>query len=131
VEIQSLDVPKEVEEAFSKRAAAEQGKLAQIQRALGMQAEIDSIRQAAEKLDDKSLAYFYIKALEVLGQGASTKFIFPLELTSLIQSLSEKTKKAHSKKDLEDVFEQYAPMIHGFMQKTDKGNEKEVKGKKK
>lgn len=127
VEIQTLDVPKEIEEAFSKRAAAEQGKLAQMQKALGMQAEIDSIRQAAEKLDDKSLAYFYIKALEVLGQGASTKFIFPMELTALIQNLSDKTKSAHSKKQLESVFEQYAPLINNIIQK----NKDEPKKKKK
>ncbi|MFH0970183.1 MAG: SPFH domain-containing protein [Candidatus Diapherotrites archaeon] len=126
VEIQSLDVPKEIEEAFSHRAAAEQAKLAQVQRALGMQAEIDSIREAAQKLDDKSLSYFYIKALEVLGQGASTKFIFPLELSALIQNLSEKTKKAHSKRELENVFEQYAPILHTLV-----GKAKKKKSKKK
>ncbi|MEK6970424.1 MAG: SPFH domain-containing protein [archaeon] len=134
VEIQTLDVPKEIEEAFAKRAAAEQNKLAQIQKALGMQAEIDSIRQAAEKLDDRSLGYFYIKALEVLGQVASTKFILPMELTSLIQNLSDKTKKAHSKKDLEGLFEQYAPLLHDLVQKgaAKKGTKKVFpKGKKK
>ncbi len=127
VEIQTLDVPKEIEEAFAKRAAAEQNKLAQMQKALGMQAEIDSIRQAAEKLDDRSLGYFYIKALEVLGQGASTKFILPMELTSLIQNLSEKTKGAHSKKQLENVFEQYAPVLNSILEK----NKSDKKGKKK
>ncbi len=135
VELQELIIPKEIEEAFSKRAAAEQTKLAQIQKALGMQAEIDSIRQAAEKLDDKSLSYFYIKALEVLGQGASTKFIFPLELSSLIQNLSEKTRKAHSKNDLENAFEQYAPALYRVLQdakEPPKRNlQKKKKGKKK
>ena len=135
VELQELIIPKEIEEAFSKRAAAEQTKLAQIQKALGMKAEIDSIRQAAEKLDDKSLSYFYIKALEVLGQGASTKFIFPLELSSLIQNLSEKTRKAHSKNDLENAFEQYAPALYRVLQdakEPPKRNlQKKKKGKKK
>ncbi|MDP2666952.1 MAG: SPFH domain-containing protein [Candidatus Diapherotrites archaeon] len=118
VEIQSIEVPKEVEEAFSSRAAAEQAKLAQIQRALGMQAEIDSIREAAKLLDDKSLSYFYIKALEVLGQGASTKFILPLELTSLIQTLANKSTQTHSKKQLEEVFEQYAPKFFTLLQEA-------------
>ncbi|MEK6902955.1 MAG: SPFH domain-containing protein, partial [archaeon] len=133
VEIQSVDIPKEIEDAFSHRAAAEQSKLAQIQKALGMQAEIDSIRQAAEKLDDRSLSYFYIKALEVLGQGASTKFIFPLELTKFIESLADKTKNAHSKKQLENVFEQYAPLLHNIVTKTEKKTTKTTmkKAKKK
>lgn len=131
VEIQSVDIPKEIEEAFSHRAAAEQSKLAQIQKALGMQAEIDSIRQAAEKLDDRSLSYFYIKALEVLGQGASTKFIFPLELTKFIENLAEKTKNVHSKKQLENVFEQYAPVMHSILTKTEKKTTKTTKKKKK
>lgn len=131
VEIQSVDIPKEIEDAFSQRAAAEQSKLAQIQKALGMQAEIDSIRQAAEKLDDRSLSYFYIKALEVLGQGASTKFIFPLELTKFIESLADKTKNVHSKKQLENVFEQYAPLLQNIVTKTEKKVTKTTTKKKK
>lgn len=131
VELQELIIPKEIEEAFSKRAAAEQGKLAQVQKALGMQAEIDSIRQAAEKLDDRSLSYFYIKALEVLGQGASTKFIFPLELSGLIHKLSEKAGDAHSKKDLENVFEQYAPQLYRMLQNGKEPPKRKLGGKKK
>lgn len=135
VEIQDLQVPKEVEEAFSKRAAAEQAKLAQLQRALGIQGEIESIREAAQKLDDKSLSYFYIKTLESMGQGASTKFVLPLELTSLIDNLAQGTRRAHSKKELENVFEQHAPLLYEFMKKMggsekEKGNSK-AKGKKK
>jgi regulator of protease activity HflC (stomatin/prohibitin superfamily) len=131
VELQELIIPKEIEEAFSKRAAAEQGKLAQVQKALGMQAEIDSIREAAQKLDDKSLSYFYIKALEVLGQGASTKFIFPLELSGLIHKLSEKTSDAHSKKDLENIFEQYAPALYRTLQNGKEPPKRKLGGKKK
>ncbi len=131
VELQELIIPKEIEEAFSKRAAAEQGKLAQVQKALGMQAEIDSIREAAQKLDDKSLSYFYIKALEVLGQGASTKFIFPLELSGLIHKLSEKTGDAHSKKDLENIFEQYAPQLYHALQAGKESPKRKLNGKKK
>jgi regulator of protease activity HflC (stomatin/prohibitin superfamily) len=131
VELQELIIPKEIEEAFSKRAAAEQSKLAQVQKALGMQAEIDSIREAAQKLDDKSLSYFYIKALEMLGQGASTKFIFPLELTNLIQNLSDKTSHAHSKKDLENVFEQYAPLFYRMIQEGKEPPKRNLQKKKK
>lgn len=131
VEIQSIEIPKEIEEAFSKRAAAEQSKLAQIQKALGMQAEIDSIREAATKLDDKSLSYFYIKALETLGQGASTKFIFPLELTNLIQNLADKSQSAHSKKQLEDVFEQYAPRFFNLLQEAKVPPKRKLAKKKK
>jgi len=131
VELQELIIPKEIEEAFSKRAAAEQSKLAQVQKALGMQAEIDSIREAAQKLDDKSLSYFYIKALETLGQGASTKFIFPLELSGLIHKLADKTAGNHSKGELEDAFEQYAPQLYRLLQNGKEPPKRKLGGKKK
>ncbi len=131
VEIQNLEIPKDVEEAFAKRAAAEQGKLAQIQRALGTQAEIESIREAAQKLDDKSLSYFYIRTLEALGQSQSTKYILPLELTSLIQTLSSQTKKIHSKAELENVFEKYAPAFYHAVQQTKKPVQRKLQRKAK
>jgi hypothetical protein len=87
-----------------------------MQTALGTQAEIESIREAAQKLDDKSLSYFYIKALEKLGEGPSAKFIFPLELTRLVQDLADRTKNIHSQKKLDSVFEEYAPYIAAYLE---------------
>jgi regulator of protease activity HflC (stomatin/prohibitin superfamily) len=129
VEIQDITVPKDVETAFAGRAAAEQKKLAQVQRALGMKAEINSIREAAQELDDKSLSYFYIKALETLGQGKSTKFIFPLELSSLIQNLASRTKRTRSKGELEDILSEYAPVLAGYVGEVQKEKSKKPKRK--
>ncbi len=124
VEIQDLQVPKEVESAFANRAAAEQNKLARMQSALASQAEIDAVREAAQKLDDTSLSYFYIKALEKLGEGQSTKFIFPMELTNLVHQLAQKTKKTGSPEKLEQLFEQYAPLLEEYLSQKKKSTKK-------
>ncbi|QQR92595.1 MAG: hypothetical protein IPJ89_05620 [Candidatus Iainarchaeum archaeon] len=124
VEIQNLQVPKEVETAFSNRTAAEQNRLARVQTALGVQGEIDAIREAAQKLDDKSLSYFYMRTLEKLGEGQSSKFILPLELTNLIHSLAKSTKRAHSDDDLDSLFEKYAPLLEQYMDAKKKGKKK-------
>jgi regulator of protease activity HflC (stomatin/prohibitin superfamily) len=124
VEIQNLQVPKEVETAFSARTAAEQNRLARVQTALGIQGEIDAIREAAQKLDDKSLSYFYMRTLEKLGEGQSSKFILPLELTNLIHSLARSTKRAHSDEGLDSLFEKYAPMLEQYLDNKKKGKKK-------
>jgi regulator of protease activity HflC (stomatin/prohibitin superfamily) len=124
VEIQNLQVPKEVEAAFTARTAAEQNKQARIQTALGVQGEIDAIREAAAKLDDKSLSYFYMRTLEKLGEGQSSKFILPLELTNLIHSLAKSTKRAHSDEGLESIMEKYAPLLEAYLDAKKKDGKK-------
>ncbi len=124
VEIQNLQVPKEVETAFSARTAAEQNRLARVQTALGIQGEIDAIREAAQKLDDKSLSYFYMRTLEKLGEGQSSKFILPLELTNLIHSLAKSTKRASSDEGLDSLFEKYAPMLEQYLDNKKKAKKK-------
>ncbi len=124
VEIQNLQVPKEVETAFANRTAAEQNRLARVQTALGVQGEIDAIREAAQKLDDKSLSYFYLRTLEKLGEGQSSKFILPLELTNLIHSLAKSTKRASSDEGLEGIMEKYAPLLEQYMDAKKKSKKK-------
>ena len=124
VEIQNLQVPKEVETAFSNRTAAEQNRLARVQTALGVQGEIDAIREAAQKLDDKSLSYFYMRTLEKLGEGQSSKFILPLELTNLIHSLAKSTKRASSDEGLESIMEKYAPLLEQYLDAKKKSGKK-------
>ncbi len=124
VEIQNLQVPKEVETAFSLRSAAEQNRLARVQTALGVQGEIDAIREAAQKLDDKSLSYFYMRTLERLGDSASTKFVLPMELTNLLRSIANSTKRAHSSQGLENVLEKYAPLLENFVDAKKKKEKK-------
>ena len=80
------------------------------------QAEIEAVKAAAQDLDDKTLAYYYIQALEKLGEGKSTKFIFPMELTKLASSLSGKDM---SHADIEKLMKKYAPLVKVLGKKKD------------
>ncbi|PIN85168.1 MAG: hypothetical protein COV47_03695 [Candidatus Diapherotrites archaeon CG11_big_fil_rev_8_21_14_0_20_37_9] len=115
--IKDIQIPQTVLQAMHAQKAAVQEKLAQMERAKGQQAEIEAIKAAAENLGDKAISYYYIRALEKLGEGKSTKFILPLELTELAQSLSTRNL---SKNDMATLFKEYEPMLKEFLKKAKK-----------
>ena len=80
-----------------KQKAAVQKKLAIFEEAESEKAKINAIREATEGLSDKTILYYYIKALEKVGEGQSSKIIFPMELTSLLQNISEKINSGNPK----------------------------------
>lgn len=115
--IKDINIPKTVLEAMHEEKAAVQRKLARIQAAEAQRAEIDAVRGAAEQLNDKALAYYYIRALEKLGEGKSTKFVLPLELTELAQSLSGRNLGGRR---LEELMQEYAPVVKKIAEKNRK-----------
>ena len=56
------------------------------------------MKEATADLSDRALNYYYIKALEKISDGQSTKIIFPLQFTSLAQSISEKLSASEAEK---------------------------------
>jgi len=112
--IKDVKIPKTVLNAMHEQKAAVQKKLARMEGAKAHQAEIEAVKAAASELDDRALAYYYVKALEKLGEGKSTKFIFPMELTKLAKSISGKDM---SQDELEDLMKKYAPAIKSFLKK--------------
>ena len=72
---------------------AEGDRQAAILRAEGFSLALDRIFSVAKNIDGKTLTLQYLEALKVLGEGASTKFIFPLEFTKLLQPLADLTKE--------------------------------------
>jgi regulator of protease activity HflC (stomatin/prohibitin superfamily) len=80
----------------SKQAAileAEGSKQSQVLRAEGFSVALEKIFAAAKTVDQKTMTLQYFDTLRTLGQGASTKFIFPMEFTSMIENfLSNKEK---------------------------------------
>ena len=90
VQIKDINIPKTVIEAMHAEKAAEQEKLARMQRAKAQQAEIDAVKESAAGLSENALSYYYIRALEKMAEGQSTKFIFPMELSGLASALSGK-----------------------------------------
>jgi len=75
---------------------AEGDRQAAILRAEGFSLALDKIFSVAKNIDSKTLTLQYLEALKVLGAGASTKFIFPLEFTKLLQPLVDLSKERSS-----------------------------------
>lgn len=89
VEIKDVDVPKVVMDAMHAEKAATQEKLARIQKAEAQRAEIEAVKSATEGLSRNAITYYYIKALEEMSKGQSTKIYFPVELSRLAESVSD------------------------------------------
>ncbi|HUI89572.1 MAG TPA: SPFH domain-containing protein [Anaerolineales bacterium] len=65
---------------------AEGDKQAQALRAEGFAVALDKIFASAKLIDQKTMTLQYFEALKSMGQGASTKYIFPMEFTSMIEN---------------------------------------------
>jgi regulator of protease activity HflC (stomatin/prohibitin superfamily) len=65
---------------------AEGEKQAQLLRAEGYSAALNNIFSVAQNVDSKTMTLQYFDALKVIGAGASTKYIFPMEFTSLLEN---------------------------------------------
>ncbi|HVH30281.1 MAG TPA: SPFH domain-containing protein [bacterium] len=77
---------------------AEGERQAAILRAEGFSLALDKIFSVAKTIDSKTLTLQYLEALKVLGEGASTKFIFPMEFTKLLQPITDFVREAESQK---------------------------------
>jgi len=64
---------------------AEGQKQAQILKAEGYAQALDSIYKVAQSVDSKTLTLKYFDTLKDMGASASTKYIFPMEFTSMLE----------------------------------------------
>ncbi len=71
---------------------AEGAKLSQSLRADGFAVALEKIFKAAKTVDQKTMTLQYFETLKSLGQGASSKFIFPMEFTSMIENFVKAKK---------------------------------------
>jgi regulator of protease activity HflC (stomatin/prohibitin superfamily) len=65
---------------------SEGDKQAQALRAEGFAVALDAIFASAKLIDERTMTLQYFETLKSLGAGASTKFIFPMEFTSMLQN---------------------------------------------
>jgi regulator of protease activity HflC (stomatin/prohibitin superfamily) len=72
---------------------AEGERQAQLLRAEGFSAALDKIYAIAQTVDQKTMTLQYFEALKAIGAGASTKYIFPLEFTSMITNFLKSDQK--------------------------------------
>ncbi|TET50318.1 MAG: SPFH/Band 7/PHB domain protein [Anaerolineales bacterium] len=74
--------------------AAEGQRAAQALRAEGFAVALKEIWETASKVDPNTMTLQYFEALKQLGASPSTKFVFPMEFTSMLESfLVGKSKK--------------------------------------
>jgi regulator of protease activity HflC (stomatin/prohibitin superfamily) len=81
-------------EKQSKILQAEGEGQAQLLRADGYAKALEAIFSAAGKIDSNTMMIQYFEALKVLGNSASTKYIIPLEFTSMIEPILKKAKES-------------------------------------
>ncbi len=80
----------------SKQAAileAEGQKQAQVLKAEGFSVALEKIFEAAKTIDQKTMTLQYFETLKSVGMGASTKFIFPMEFTSMLSDFIKGKEK--------------------------------------
>jgi regulator of protease activity HflC (stomatin/prohibitin superfamily) len=65
---------------------AEGEREAQLLRATGFANALEKIFSIAQTIDQKTLTLQYFDTLKAIGAGASTKYIFPMEFTSLLSN---------------------------------------------
>jgi hypothetical protein len=63
-------------------------------RAEGFANALDKIFGVAKEIDQKTLTLQYFETLKELGIGASTKFIFPMEFTSMLENFIKGEKES-------------------------------------
>jgi len=138
IEISDVEIPETVINAMHEEKAAVQQKLARMEKALAHKAEIDAVQESASKLDDRALAYYYIKAIEGMANSKGSKVFFPSEFTQLAQSFTNSTNSNAAKSGVKGA-EYYKELLKQYVDKSvkkakasDMGDEEEeAKPKKK
>lgn len=72
---------------------AEGDKMSQLLRAEGYSSALEKINDIAKGVDSKALTVQYFETLKNMSTGASTKFIFPMEFTSLLGNFIKANKE--------------------------------------
>ena len=77
---------------------AEGTRQAQVLNAEGYSKALDNIYKVAKDIDSKTITLKYFETLKDLGLSASTKYIFPMEFTSLLEDFVKIRNKEEPKK---------------------------------
>jgi regulator of protease activity HflC (stomatin/prohibitin superfamily) len=72
---------------------AEGERQAQLLRAEGYADALDKIFSIAHKVDKQTITLQYFETLKKMGEGASSKFIFPMEFTGMLGDFIDRNKK--------------------------------------
>jgi regulator of protease activity HflC (stomatin/prohibitin superfamily) len=73
---------------------AEGERQAQLLRAQGFSKALEAIYQEAKDIDQNTMLLQYLEALRDVGSSPSTKFIFPMEISGLMQQITDRMVSA-------------------------------------
>jgi regulator of protease activity HflC (stomatin/prohibitin superfamily) len=76
---------------------AEGDRQSQLLRAEGFSMALEKIYASAKTIDQKTMTLQYFETLKALGLGASTKYIFPMEFTSMLSNFLKGDSKEEQK----------------------------------
>lgn len=85
VQIRGVTPPEEIAVAMQQKEISSQMLQAQRFKAEAQRVVIEAIGEAAKKLDDRSIMYLYLKALEEISKGSATKIIFPMQFMDVMK----------------------------------------------
>ena len=112
VELKEIIIPDKVVDAMNRQKAATQDRLAIVQLAEAEREKIEAINKAASNLSGNSITYYYIKALEEMSKGASSKIIFPMEFSKMAEILAGKlAPNPGEKSKLEGFIDKYGDLL--------------------
>ncbi|MDD5417280.1 MAG: SPFH domain-containing protein [Candidatus Nanoarchaeia archaeon] len=108
VQIEGIYPPDEISEALEKKTIEKEMMQAQVFKAEAKRIAIEAYGEAGKSLDDRALMFIYIKALEELGRGKSTKIIFPAKFFESISDITKSVSSSLGKNiDLSEVVEAF------------------------
>lgn len=87
IEIREVKASPEIVKAMEQARTAEWDRETTELRARGEAEALKILRVVAHNLDDTTLKLKYFEVLKKLGEGQSTKYIFPMELSNLVESM--------------------------------------------
>ena len=125
VEIKDVQIPEIVLTAMHEEKAAVQQKFARMEKALAHKAEIKAVKEAAADLDEKALAYYYIKAIEGMSKGKGSQVFFPAEFSKLAGAFSGVGGTSGKEQSvLKNTNSQYKKVLKSYINKSVKKSKK-------
>jgi len=85
VQLRSIQPPDEIAAAMQQKEISANMLQAQKFKAEAQKVIIEAIGEGAKKLDDRSIMYLYLKALEEVSKGSATKIMFPMEFMNVLK----------------------------------------------
>jgi len=98
-EIRELQPPEDVMRSIENRFMAKLEKRAATTKADAKIESLQKLFQIGSRMDDRTFNLKYLETLEKIGEGASTKYIFPMEFFTLLQNFIQSQMKQNNHSD--------------------------------